>query len=72
MAYEEVRGIAGIAGMLLFIILFAGVLIYTFWPGNRKRFEHARYIPLENDPDADSRLWNQAEDESISRGENGR
>lgn len=72
MTYEEVRGIVGIAGMLLFIILFVGVLIYTFWPGNRKRFEDASHIPLEDDPGENSKLWNQAEDTSLARGENGR
>lgn len=72
MTYEDVRGIVGVAGMLLFIALFAGVLIYTFWPGNRKRFEHARHIPLEDDPDTDSRSRNNREDQSASRGENGR
>lgn len=72
MIYEDVRGFAGIAGMLLFIILFAGVLLYTFWPGNKKRFEHARHIPLEDDPDTDSTYGDQPEDTSASRGENGR
>jgi cytochrome c oxidase cbb3-type subunit 4 len=57
--------------MLLFIILFAGVLIYTFWPGNRKRFEHARHIPLEDDPATDSGRRKTPEDQSSSRGENG-
>lgn len=72
MTYEEIRGIAGVAGLLLFIILFAGVLIYTFWPGNKKRFERARHIPLEDDPDTDFPSRNNSEDKSSSRGENGR
>ena len=28
-----------------------GVLIYAFWPGNKKRFEEAARVPLEKDPD---------------------
>lgn len=72
MTYEEVSGFVGVAGMLLFIILFMGVLIYTFWPGNKKRFEEARHIPLEDDPGEVSKTRNQAEDESLARGENGR
>jgi cytochrome c oxidase cbb3-type subunit 4 len=51
MTYEEVKGLAAMAGLIIFIVLFAGVLIYVFWPGNRKRFEQARGIPLEQDPD---------------------
>ncbi|NJM34301.1 MAG: cbb3-type cytochrome c oxidase subunit 3 [Rhodomicrobium sp.] len=61
MTYELIRQIAGIGGMLIFMALFAGVLIYVFWPGNKKRFERASRIPLDRDPD-DSEL----------RGENGR
>lgn len=51
MTYEEVKALAATAGLIIFITLFAGVLIYAFWPGNRKRFEKARSIPLEKDPD---------------------
>jgi cytochrome c oxidase cbb3-type subunit IV len=61
MTYEEIKGMAAMAGLLIFIALSAGVLIYVFWPGNSKRFEHARGIPLEKDPDDFS-----------ARGENGR
>ncbi len=61
MTYEDVRAFAGLAGLFLFIGLFIGVLIYTFWPGNKKRFERARHIPLDDDP----------EDHS-PRGDNGR
>lgn len=50
MSYETVAQISGITALILFCLLFAGVLIYTFWPGNRKRFEHAARIPLDNDP----------------------
>ena len=34
-----------------FIGMFLAVLIYTFWPGNKKRFERAARLPLEQDPD---------------------
>ena len=39
--------------LLLFVSLFVGVLIYAFWPGNKKRFEEAARLPLEKDPDPD-------------------
>lgn len=37
------------AGLLIFVALFAGVLIYVFWPSNKKRFERASHIPLERE-----------------------
>jgi cytochrome c oxidase cbb3-type subunit 4 len=53
MTYEQVASITQIAALIFFIILFAGVLIYAFWPGNKKRFEDAARLPLEKDPDPD-------------------
>ncbi|MFP3920113.1 MAG: cbb3-type cytochrome c oxidase subunit 3 [Dichotomicrobium sp.] len=47
MDYETVVMISQIAALLLFIGLFVAVLIYVFWPGNRKRFERASRMPLE-------------------------
>lgn len=51
MSYEDIRALFGTAGLFIFIVLFAGVLIYTFWPTNKKRFDHASQIPLEDDQD---------------------
>jgi cytochrome c oxidase cbb3-type subunit 4 len=50
MTYEQVASITQVAALLLFIALFLAVLIYTFWPGNKKRFERAARLPLEQDP----------------------
>ncbi|WP_088347210.1 MULTISPECIES: cbb3-type cytochrome c oxidase subunit 3 [Rhodomicrobium] len=61
MAYEDVKTYAAMAGLLIFIALFVGVLIYAFWPGNKARFEEARNIPLEQDPE-----------DPAPRGDNGR
>jgi cytochrome c oxidase cbb3-type subunit 4 len=55
MGYEQVASITQIAALLLFIALFIGVLIYVFWPGNKKRFDEAAKLPLENDPDSDEK-----------------
>jgi len=60
MSYEDIRAFFGVTGLLIFVALFVGVLIYTFWPANRKRFDHASRIPLEDD-----------EDKTTSRGDNG-
>ena len=51
MTYEQVASITQVAALLLFIALFIGVLIYAFWPGNKKRFEQAARLPLEKDPE---------------------
>ena len=53
MTYEQVASITQIAALLFFIALFVGVLIYAFWPGNKKRFEGAAYRALEDDPPED-------------------
>ena len=51
MTYEQVSGITQVAALLFFVALFVGVVIYAFWPGNKKRFEQAARLPLEKDPE---------------------
>ena len=51
MTYETVSAITQLAALLFFIALFVGVVIYAFWPGNKKQFEKDAQIPLEQDPD---------------------
>ena len=41
MTYEQVTTISQVLALLFFVALFAGVLVYAFWPGNKKRFEQA-------------------------------
>ncbi len=33
-------------GLVYLALLFAAVLVYALWPGNKARFEHAARIPL--------------------------
>lgn len=49
MTYETVRSLSALVGLLLFVTLFIGVLLFVFWPGNRKGFDEAARIPLEKD-----------------------
>ena len=49
MTYESAQSIFRIAGLIVFIVLFTGVLAFVFWPGNQKGFEEASRIPLEKD-----------------------
>jgi len=53
MTYDQVAPITQVAALLLFVALFIGVLIYAFWPGNKKRFEEASRLPLQKDSDQD-------------------
>jgi cytochrome c oxidase cbb3-type subunit IV len=55
MTYEQVASITQVAALVLFVVLFVGVLIYAFWPGNKKRFEDAARLPLEQDPPDDKK-----------------
>jgi len=49
MTYESIQSISALAGLFLFVTLFAGVLIYVFWPGNAKGFDEASLIPFHKD-----------------------
>ncbi len=49
MTYEQVASISQVVALLFFVALFAAVLVYAFWPGNKKRFEEAAKLPFEQD-----------------------
>lgn len=56
MRLSEIMSAAGLQvfaeiGLVLFVILFAGVLVYTFTKRNRATFERARTAPLHDGPD---------------------
>ncbi len=53
MEYETVVQITQIVALLFFFGLFAVIVIYVFWPGNKKKFDEASRLPFESDePDA--------------------
>jgi len=54
MTYEQVASISQVAALLFFVAMFAAVVIYAFWPGNKKRFDEAAKLPLEDDPEPDN------------------
>ncbi|MAW79510.1 MAG: CcoQ/FixQ family Cbb3-type cytochrome c oxidase assembly chaperone [Parvularcula sp.] len=47
--YEKLASFAQTWGLLLFILAFVLVLIYALAPGNKKKFDEAKRIPLEDD-----------------------
>lgn len=49
MTHETVTLISQIAALILFMALFIGVIIYVFWPGNKKKFDEAAQLPLEDE-----------------------
>lgn len=51
MTYEGATHFAQTWGMMLLVVLFAGVFIYTFWPGNREKFKDAARTPLADEED---------------------
>ncbi|GBE43205.1 MAG TPA: CcoQ/FixQ family Cbb3-type cytochrome c oxidase assembly chaperone [Rhizobiales bacterium] len=49
MKYLTVVAITQSLALLFFIFLFAVVLTYVFWPGNKSKFDRAARIPLDTD-----------------------
>lgn len=44
--YETLAGFAQTWGLVYFVAIFLGALVYALWPSNGKRFEEAAQIPL--------------------------
>lgn len=51
MSYEQAAHFAQTWGLALLVAFFVGVLIYTFWPGNRDKFKRAAHTPLNDEND---------------------
>jgi cytochrome c oxidase cbb3-type subunit 4 len=49
MSYETIARFAQQGGSLYFSLLFGLVLIYALWPRNKKAFEEAARIPLDEE-----------------------
>ena len=55
MTYQTVAAITQVAALLFFIACFIGVLVYAFWPSNRKTFERAAQLPLSDTDGTETR-----------------
>ncbi len=60
MRLSEIMSAAGLEvfaeiGLVLFLAIFAGVVVYTFTKSNRATFERARTAPLDDPPRADGK-----------------
>jgi cytochrome c oxidase cbb3-type subunit 4 len=51
MTYEQASHFAQTWGLALLVVLSLGVVIYTFWPGNREKFKRAAETPLKDEDD---------------------
>lgn len=49
MSYDDVVSFAGSFGLVYFVVMFVGVLVYALWPGNKRKFEDAARLPLKED-----------------------
>lgn len=49
MSYDAFRHFADTYGLVYLFVLFAGIVVYALWPGNRKKFRDAASIPLRED-----------------------
>jgi cytochrome c oxidase cbb3-type subunit IV len=47
--YETLQSFVAPAGLIYFGVIFAIVLVYALAPKNRKKFEEAARMPLEED-----------------------
>lgn len=49
MSYDTIATISQVTSLLMFMCLFAAVVAYAFWPGNKARFDKAQARALELD-----------------------
>ncbi|WP_068088294.1 cbb3-type cytochrome c oxidase subunit 3 [Polycladidibacter stylochi] len=47
--YVSLANFAQTGGLLYFMAVFAAIVVYAVWPGNKKRFDEASSIPLRED-----------------------
>ena len=47
--YDELANFAQTWGLLYFVAIFIGILVYVMWPKNKQRFDDAANIPLRED-----------------------
>ncbi len=48
MSYAAAAQFAQTWGLVFLILLFVAAVVYALWPGNRRKFERAARLPLED------------------------
>lgn len=47
--YQWLAAFAQTGGLVYFVLIFTGVVVYALWPRNRQRFDAAARIPFRED-----------------------
>jgi len=50
-SYDTVATISQVTSLLMFVAMFAAVVAYAFWPGNRQRFDAHQRAALDLETD---------------------
>ena len=51
MDMNTIHMISGTLGLLIFVFLFVGMMIYALWPANQSQFDKAAHSVLTHDQD---------------------
>jgi cytochrome c oxidase cbb3-type subunit 4 len=51
MTHETATVLSQTVALVLFVALFLAVVVYVFWPGNKKKFDDAAKLPLDGEKD---------------------
>lgn len=51
MTHQAATVLSQTIALILFVGLFVGILAYVFWPGNKKKFDEAAELPLDDNND---------------------
>ena len=49
MTFETMRYLADTWGLLYLVLLFAGIVAFTFRPGSKRKYDEAAKLPLKHD-----------------------
>ena len=52
MTYQDAAEFSRSWGLVFLMVLFLGGVIYALWPSNKRPFEQAAMIPLNDEDDA--------------------
>jgi cytochrome c oxidase cbb3-type subunit 4 len=58
MSYQAATVLSQTVALVLFVSLFVAIIAYVFWPGNKKKFDEAARVPLDDkndEPEGDGR-----------------
>ncbi len=55
MTYETASVFSQTVVLVLFVAAFVAIVAYVFWPGNKKKFDEAAQLPLDDDDKPDDK-----------------